>query len=73
MYNIAEYQNNVLLNLPDVKYYDNDSMSKERRQEFFKWYEEHKDDVFGFQKEMEEYCISDVNFFFKHAGNLDSC
>ena len=25
------------------------------------WYEEHKDDVFGFQKEMEEYCISDVN------------
>ena len=26
-----------------------------------KWYEEHKNDVFGFQKEMEEYCISDVN------------
>ena len=61
LYNIAEYQNNVLLNLPDVKHYDPDSMGKERRQEFFKWYEEHKDDVFGFQKEMEEYCISDVN------------
>ena len=60
-YNTAEHQNDILLNLPDVKYYDPDSMSKDRREEFYKWYEEHKDNVFGFQKEMEEYCISDVD------------
>ena len=41
-YNTAEHQNDVLINLPDVKYYDPDSMSKERREEFFKWYEENK-------------------------------
>ena len=60
-YNTAEHQNDVLISLPDVKYYDPDSMSKERREEFFKWYEEHKNDMFGFQKEMEEYCVSDVD------------
>ena len=60
-YNAAEHQNDVLINLPDVKYYDPDSMSKERREEFFKWYEENKNKVFGFQTEMEEYCISDVD------------
>ena len=60
-YNTAEHQNDILLNLPDVKYYDPDSMNKDRREEFYKWYEEHKNDVFGFQKEMEEYCISDVD------------
>ena len=60
-YNTAEHQNDVLLNLPDVKYYDPDSMGKERREEFFTWYEQHENDVFGFQKEMEEYCISDVD------------
>ena len=36
-------------------------MSKERKEEFFKWYEENKNKVFGFQTEMEEYCISDVD------------
>ena len=53
-YNTTEHQNDILLNLPDVKYYDPDSMGKERREEFFKWYEENKNEVFGFQKEMEE-------------------
>ena len=60
-YNTAEHQNDCLIQLPDVKYYDPDSMGKERREEFFKWYEDHKDDNFGFQEEMEEYCISDVD------------
>ena len=35
-YNTVEHQNDILINLPDVKYYDLDSMSKERREEFFK-------------------------------------
>ena len=44
-----------------MKYYDPDSMSKERRKEFLEWYEIHKHDTFCFQKEMQEYCISDVD------------
>ena len=35
-YNTPEHQNDVLLNLPDIKYYDPDSISKGRREEFFK-------------------------------------
>ena len=64
-YNTTEHQNDVRINLPEVKYYDPDHMSKERREEFFKWYEEHKDDNFCFQEEIEEYCISDVDILLK--------
>ena len=60
-YNIPDNQDDILLNLPAVKYYDPDSMSKERRMEFYEWYENHKNDTFCFQKEMKEYCISDVD------------
>ena len=34
---------------------------KKEERNSFKWYEENKNEVFGFQKEMEEYCISDVD------------
>ena len=64
-YNLPDNQNDILIQLPDVKYYDPDSMSKERREEFFKWYKEHRNDLFGFQKEMQEYCISDVDILLK--------
>ena len=60
-YNTEAHQNASLEKLPDVKYYDPDSMSKERREEFFTWYNEHKNDKFDFKKEMQEYCISDVD------------
>lgn len=60
-YNTPDHQNNVLPCLPDMKYYDPDSMSKERRNEFMQWYEINKNNSFDFQKEMEEYCISDVD------------
>ena len=36
-------------------------MSKDRRNEFLDWYKIHKNDQFDFQKEMQEYCISDVD------------
>ena len=36
-------------------------MSKDRRNEFLYWYKIHKNDQFDFQKEMQEYCISDVD------------
>ena len=38
-FNTKENQNAVLPCLPDVQYYDPDSMSKEKRTEFLKWYE----------------------------------
>ena len=60
-FNTPDNQEDILLNLPDMKYYDPDSMSKERRKEFMEWYEIHKHNTFGFQKEMQEYCISDVD------------
>ena len=36
-------------------------MSKDRRNEFLDWYKIHQNDQFDFQKEMQEYCISDVD------------
>ena len=47
---------------PDIKYYNADSMSPERRQKFLEWYNAlPKDSTFDFQKEMEAYCNDDVN------------
>ena len=60
-FNTPENQEVVLLHLPDIKYYDPDSMSKDRRNEFLDWYKIHQNDQFDFQKEMQEYCISDVD------------
>ena len=60
-FNTPDNQEDILLNLPDMKYYDPDSMSKERRKEFMEWYKIYKHDTFCFQKEMQEYCISDVD------------
>ena len=39
LYNTEKHQNDLLIKLPDMQYYDPDSMSKDRREEFFKWYE----------------------------------
>ena len=64
-YNTTEHQHDILPCLPDKKYYDPDGMSKERRSEFLEWYESHKDQTFDFQKEMREYCISDVDILLK--------
>ena len=36
-------------------------MNKDRRNEFLDWYKIHRNDQFDFQKEMQEYCISDVD------------
>ena len=48
--------------LPDIAYYDIDSMSDSSRRTFLDWYHSKKDDeVFHFQKEMYEYCREDVN------------
>ena len=49
-FNTPDNQEHILLNLPDMKYYDPDSMSKERRKEFMEWYEIHQHDTFCFQE-----------------------
>ena len=49
--------------LPPVENYDPDGMSTKERQEFLRWYEEltNAEHVFDFEKEIEEYCRSDVD------------
>ena len=61
LYNTPEHENDILPNLPEAKYYDPDTMSKERREEFIKWYDENRNNPFHFQNEMKDYCISDVD------------
>ena len=60
-YNTKDHQADVLEHLPDMKFYDPDAMSKDRRTEFLEWYEKNKSRPFDFQQEMTEYCISDVD------------
>ena len=60
LFNTEHNQNVVLSELPDPKFYNPDDMYPERRQEFFDWYTAHKEDGFDLQKEMLDYCISDV-------------
>ena len=48
--------------LPEPHYYDPDGMSPQRKKEFEDWYKQRKEEenVFDFQKELIEYCRSDV-------------
>ncbi|XP_023017938.1 uncharacterized protein [Leptinotarsa decemlineata] len=46
--------------LPHIKYYSPDKMMSGDREKFLEWYQKHKDDVFDMKKEIEDYCISDV-------------
>ena len=64
-YNTPEHEHDQLPGLPDMKYYDPNAMSKGRREEFFKWYELNRNKPFDFQKEMREYCISDVDILLR--------
>ena len=64
-FNTIENEHAMLPSLPDIKYYDAGSMSKERRKEFMEWYQVNKNKPFIFQKEMKEYCISDVDILQK--------
>ena len=49
--------------LTPIENYDPDGMSTKERQEFLGWYEERRNAeyVFDFEKEIEEYCRSDVD------------
>lgn len=42
--------------LPEAHYYSPDTMSSAVRTAFLAWYEEHKNETFDFQSEIEGYC-----------------
>jgi hypothetical protein len=60
LFNIKENQN-YIGKIPDKKYFNTYSMSCDKLDEFNKWYETQKDNVYDFKKELLEYCVSDVD------------
>lgn len=65
LFNTKENQNVILSTLPDKKYYNPESMSKDKREEFLTWYEKNKNCNFDFKKEIKEYCVSDVDILLR--------
>ncbi|XP_063965780.1 uncharacterized protein LOC129254369 [Lytechinus pictus] len=59
-FNTLENQDHDGPTLPPKKYYDPDGMSTEKRDEFDVWYAHHQNDNFNLQRELLEYCRSDV-------------
>ncbi|KAJ8962384.1 hypothetical protein NQ318_018368 [Aromia moschata] len=46
--------------LPPLEFYSPDNIKPEERDKFLEWYEAHKQDEFNMQRDLVEYCISDV-------------
>lgn len=59
LFNVPENQRYVG-SVPPVKYFEPNLMPPAKRKEFFEWYIKQKDIPYDFQKELREYCISDV-------------
>jgi len=60
-FNLPEHQTYVGI-LPDLDYYMPETMASKAKQELEKWHQEQRTQnvVFDFQKELVEYCKSDV-------------
>ena len=59
LFNLAE--NEVYIGpMPSIEMYSPDTMKTEARAEFMEWYQDNKNSVFDFRKELVEYCVSDV-------------
>ena len=52
--------------IPDASFYDPDSMSREKREEFNTWYA--KQSAFNFQEDLLKYCASDVDILQRCCG-----
>lgn len=63
-FNTLENANYVGL-LPEIEHYRPDLMKDEERLVFIQWYEAHKNDTFDMQKELVDYCVSDVDILTK--------
>lgn len=55
--------------IPDIQYYGADSMKDDDRASFLTWHEKQRSEgkIFNLQKELIEYCESDVNILAKSA------
>ena len=60
LFNMSENQHYVGPH-PDTQFYSCDYMESGDREKFLEWYESKKDKIFDFQKEIHEYCVSDVD------------
>ena len=61
LFNTWANQNIVQPHLPEMRYYNPDSMKPSDREKFVQWYQNHRNDTFDFQKEIVKYCRSDVD------------
>ena len=61
LWNTKENEEKVLDVLPDIKYYNCESMKDDDRRSFLMWYEEHKHNRFDSKEELITYCRSDVD------------
>ena len=52
--------------IPDKSYYTPEFFSESKRQDFEKWYDQQQNNIFDFNKELTEYCLSDVKLL-KHG------
>jgi hypothetical protein len=64
LFNIPENQN-YIGPMPDKKFYNHEFMNVKDRDNFFKWYDQLTDKSFNFQKELFDYCSSDVDILAK--------
>ncbi|CAC5391666.1 unnamed protein product [Mytilus coruscus] len=65
LFNTQENQHTNLPNLPDLKFYNPDGMTRDKRSTFMQWYEEYKNDPFNLQEELLKCCRSDVDILRK--------
>ena len=67
LWNTVENQNYVGA-IPDASFYGPDQMSQAKRAEFYEWYNKQRDVTFDLQRELEKYCISDVDILQRCCG-----
>ena len=65
MFNTIDNQGVKDIPYPDIHFYGVDYMSIDKREDFLEWYDTIKDQSFDLQKELEDYCISDVDILSK--------
>ena len=67
LWNTLENQNYVGT-VPDASFYGPDQMHQTKRASFYEWYDEQRDVAFDLQRELEKYCISDVDILQRCCG-----
>ena len=53
-----------------ASFYGPDQMHQTKRASFYEWYDEQRDVTFDLQRELEKYCISDVDILQRCCGVL---